>query len=281
MKSKLFENVLKESKEVFSDGKLSLEQNGRWTNLYYYGQLIAEKMPLDEGIKTYFAAHKELKDNGRLDPSKWTEDVAAIEAGHLNESKMHPSVFLKNHAIGIEASGDFMKLLNSGNTKYTDDDMVDKDVLKSVYNKLKQIYKDHDKKLKENRIVNHYQGNVKLPFTHYNGAPFNYEEITFYDGKARIAGYQGGPYAAERTYIDVYDNGSISVRDSKHGIDHTDAYDTGMIKEFVKFFKENIDVDHYNSEPTNSGLVMLSSEDTNKIRDWAQANKDNNVWDAL
>lgn len=106
--STMFENVLKESKEVFSDGKLSLEQNGRWTNLYYYGTLIAEKMSLDEGIKTYFAAHKELKNNNHLDPSKWTEDIAAIEAGHLNES------VLKENGIEVYPEDGKLKARNIG-----------------------------------------------------------------------------------------------------------------------------------------------------------------------
>lgn len=70
----------------------------------------------------------------------------------LNEAKMHPCVFLNNHAIGIEAAGDFMKLLNSGEEQYADNDMVDKDLLKNVYNTLKKIYKDEGKKLKESTM---------------------------------------------------------------------------------------------------------------------------------
>jgi len=70
----------------------------------------------------------------------------------LNEAKMHPCVFLNNHAIGIEAAGDFMKLLNSGEEQYSDNDMVDKDLLKNVYNTLKKIYKDEGKKLKESTM---------------------------------------------------------------------------------------------------------------------------------
>lgn len=72
----------------------------------------------------------------------------------LNEAKMHPCVFLNNHAIGIEAAGDFMKLLNSGEEQYADNDMVDKDLLKNVYNTLKKIYKDEGKKLKESTMFN-------------------------------------------------------------------------------------------------------------------------------
>ena len=76
------------------------------------------------------------------------DDITA----QLNEAKMHPCVFLNNHAIGIEAAGDFMKLLNSGEEQYSDNDMVDKDLLKNVYNTLKKIYKDEGKKLKESAM---------------------------------------------------------------------------------------------------------------------------------
>ncbi len=79
------------------------------------------------------------------------ESLDSITA-QLNEAKMHPSVFLNNHAIGIEAAGDFMRLLNSGEEQYSDNDMVDKDLLKNVYNTLKKIYKDEGKKLKESTM---------------------------------------------------------------------------------------------------------------------------------
>jgi len=79
------------------------------------------------------------------------ESLDSITA-QLNEAKMHPCVFLNSHAIGIEAAGDFMKLLNSGEEQYSDNDMVDKDLLKNVYNTLKKIYKDEGKKLKESTI---------------------------------------------------------------------------------------------------------------------------------
>ncbi len=122
------------------------------------------------------------------------------------------------------------------------------------------------------RIIKHYSGSVKLPITQYNGSPYNFEGIIFGNNIARINGYAGGPYAAESTNIDVSEN-NISVYDTKHHIDHTQFYNQDLIKDFVNFFKENIDIDYYESQPTDTGMVMLSSTDTDKLRQWASSHK--------
>lgn len=122
------------------------------------------------------------------------------------------------------------------------------------------------------RIVKHYSGSVKLPITQYNGSPFNFEGIICGDYLTQINGYAGGPYAAESTNIEVSEN-NISVYDTKHHIDHTQYYNRDLIRDFVKFFKENIDIDYYLSRPTSTGMVMLSSTDTDKLRQWASSHK--------
>jgi hypothetical protein len=122
------------------------------------------------------------------------------------------------------------------------------------------------------RIIKHYSGSVKLPITQYNGSPYNFEGIIFGNNIARINGYAGGPYAAESTNIDVSEN-NILVYDTKHHINHTQFYNRDLIRDFVKFFKENIDIDYYESQPTNTGMVMLSSTDNDKLRQWASSHK--------
>ncbi len=122
------------------------------------------------------------------------------------------------------------------------------------------------------RIVNHYQCGVELPITQYNGSPFDYRSIEISDSFICLSGYTGGPYAAFHTNIDI-DGNRIYVYDTKHELNYTYDFDHDLILDFVKFFKENIDIDKYLQQPTNSGLVMLSDEDTKKLKSWADAHK--------
>ena len=122
------------------------------------------------------------------------------------------------------------------------------------------------------RIVNHYQCGIKLPITQFNGSPYDYRSIEFLDSAVRLKGYAGGPYAAFSVNIDIDEN-QIQIYDTKHNLNYTNHFNHHLILDFVKFFKDNIDVNFYLHQPTNTGMVMLSDEDTNKLRSWAESHK--------
>lgn len=124
------------------------------------------------------------------------------------------------------------------------------------------------------KIVKHYSKNIELPITEYNGSPFKFDSITFRCGDAIITGSAGGRYAAENTIIVVTPWGDVSVY-GPHGI-KTEFYDLDLIKDFVDFFKNNIDVDYYENQPTNTGMVMLTSEDCNKLVKWTNSHSTTN-----
>lgn len=130
------------------------------------------------------------------------------------------------------------------------------------------------------KIVKHYSKNIELPITEYNGSPFKFDSITFRFGDAIITGSAGGRYAAETTKIIVATSwGDVSVY-GPHGIEKTEFYDLDLIKDFVDFFKDNIDVDYYENQPTNTGMVMLTSEDCNKLVKWTNSHKSNKDTDS-
>lgn len=122
------------------------------------------------------------------------------------------------------------------------------------------------------KIVKHYSKNIELPITEYNGSPFKFDSITFRGGDTIITGSAGGKYAAEATKIVVASWGDVSVY-GPHGFENTEYYDVDLIKDFVDFFKNNIDVDYYESQPTNTGMVMLTPEDCYKLEKWTNSHK--------
>lgn len=89
---------------------------------------------------------------------------------------------------------------------------------------------------------------------------------------ALISGSVGSTYAAENGEIRVYPNGDVKVSGA-HDIDITHFFDLDRIRDFVDFVKDNIDIEYYERQPTNSGLVMLTIEDCNKIEDWAKTHR--------
>ena len=123
------------------------------------------------------------------------------------------------------------------------------------------------------RMIRHPSVQIYLPFTQYNNSPYNFNGIQVNDWGVRLEGSAGGSYAAESTNIDVYNDGTISVYDTKHHLDKTKYYDLELIRDFLKFFKENIDITSYLDKPTATGMVSLSSADTYKIKEWADAHK--------
>ena len=125
------------------------------------------------------------------------------------------------------------------------------------------------------RIVNHYQSSIKLPITQLNGSPYSYTGIQFSENAVRLSGYAGGPYAAFSVNIDIYEDldDRMKIYDTKHHLDYSDHFNKHLILDFVDYFRHNINVREYNNQPTNSGLVMLSSEDTDKLRQWASSHK--------
>lgn len=125
------------------------------------------------------------------------------------------------------------------------------------------------------KIMKHYSKNIELPITEYNGSPFKFDSITFRGGDTIITGSAGGKYAAENTKIVVAEWGDVSVY-GPHGIEKTEFYDLDLIKDFVDFFKNNIDVDYYENQPTNTGMVMLTSEDCNKLVKWTNSHSTTN-----
>lgn len=125
------------------------------------------------------------------------------------------------------------------------------------------------------RMIRHPSVETYLPFTQYNGSPYNFNGIQINDWGVRLEGSAGGPYAAESTNIDVYNDGTVSVYDTKHHLDHTEFYDLKLIRDFIRFFRENVDVMFYLDKPTNTGMVSLSSTDTRKIKEWADTHEFN------
>ena len=125
------------------------------------------------------------------------------------------------------------------------------------------------------RIVNHYQSSIKLPITQLNGSPYSYTGIQFSENAIRLSGYAGGPYAAFSVNIDIYEDldDRMKIYDTKHHLDYSDHFNKHLILDFVDYFRHNINVREYNNQPTNSGLVMLSSTDTDKLRQWASSHK--------
>lgn len=162
----------------------------------------------------------------------------------------------------------------------TDEGTWDKDFVDCIIDLLpikssRQIKSDEF--ICQNRLIKHYSYNVKLPFTNFNNSPYKLDSIEFLsDNAVRIGGSAGGPYAAENTNIDVNGN-LVSVYDTKHKIDHTKYYNTDLILEFVDFLKNNIDIERYDNMPTNTGMVLLSMDDTKKIEEWAKSHSYNEV----
>lgn len=130
-----------------------------------------------------------------------------------------------------------------------------------------------------NKIVKHYSKIIELPITDYNGSPFKFDSITFRGGDTLITGSAGGKYAGEATKIVVAQWGDVSVY-GPHSFENTDYYDLDLIKDFVDFFKKNIDIDYYESQPTNTGMVMLTLEDCNKLVKWANSHRTNKNTDS-
>jgi hypothetical protein len=124
------------------------------------------------------------------------------------------------------------------------------------------------------KIVKHYSKNIELPITDYNGSSFKFDSIAFRGGDTMITGSAGGKYAAEATKIIVPSWGDVSVY-GPHGFENAEYYDLDLIKDFVDFFKNNIDVEYYENQPTNTGMVMLSAEDCYKLVKWANSHKSN------
>lgn len=211
--------------------------------------------------------------------SKWTDESEHLIFGKFKVSKKSDEIYIKCcdiplihlYAEPIDQSVDYAKKLIQKRISHYKEDPLAKQLNDEAITK---IFNESTNYSMLKRIVKHYSGSVKLPITQYNGSPFNFEGIICGDYLTQIYGFAGGPYAAESTNIDVSEN-NISVYDTKHHIDHTRFYNKDLIRDFVKFFKENIDIDYYLSEPTNTGMVMLSSTDTDKLRQWAISHKFN------
>ena len=146
--------------------------------------------------------------------------------------------------------------------------------LKKFLNENKKNVHSSRKPIKSSmRMIRHPSVQVYLPFTQYNNSPYNFNGIQINDWGVRLEGSAGGSYAAASTNIDIYNDGTVSVYDTKHHLDNTKYYNLELIHDFLNFFKENIDVMSYLDKPTATGMVSLSSADTYKIKEWADAHK--------
>jgi hypothetical protein len=121
-------------------------------------------------------------------------------------------------------------------------------------------------------LVKHYSKKIEFPFSRKAGGQFRFNSIIVKGDSALISGSVGSIYAAENGEIRVYPNGEVRVLGA-HDFDITHFFDLNRIRDFVDFVKDNIDIEYYESQPTNSGLVMLTIEDCNKIEDWAKTHK--------
>lgn len=119
------------------------------------------------------------------------------------------------------------------------------------------------------KLVKHYSTKIKLPIYKSEDNSFRFDSIAIKGGTAMITGSAGSIYAAENTRIIVHQNGDIIVYGAHDYIEDTSKFDLDLIRDFVLFFKNNIDIEYYNSQPTNTDMVMLSLEDSEKIIRWA------------
>lgn len=122
------------------------------------------------------------------------------------------------------------------------------------------------------KIMCHCSYDVDLPFTRWNGYDYGFFGFEQLDQLIRLHGIAGGRHKGVNTNIDVYSNGDILVYDTKQKSDKTNFYHKSLIKEFIKFFQDNIDIENYMRQQTNTGAVILSQVDTLKIKNWAKSN---------
>ena len=210
--------------------------------------------------------------------SKWTDESEHLTFGKFRVSKKSDEIFIKDcdiplihlYAEPVDQSIDYAKkLIQKRINHYKEDPEAHLENDNAVRSMMKEATNYNM------RIVNHYQCGVKLPITQLNGNPFDFTSIQFSDCSVRIGGYAGGPYAAFSVNIDIDEDhdDKIDVYDTKHRIDYTGYFNRNLILEFLQFYRENINVREYLHQPTNTGMVMLSAEDTDKLRKWASSHK--------
>jgi hypothetical protein len=121
------------------------------------------------------------------------------------------------------------------------------------------------------KLVKQNTMNINLPFMKRD--TFKFQSIIVNKKKgALITGMTGGKYASETTDIYCWFDGEVRVLGA-HDFDMTNQCDLDMIRDFVDFVVDNIDIEYYESKPTNTGIVMMTLEDCKKIRDWSDTHK--------
>ena len=192
------------------------------------------------------------------------------------------SANIKDMEYYVDVSDDYGKLKQE--YFYTEEDAIDfankknniQGLYAKVYDKFGNQIESSRRPIKSSvRMIRHPSIQTYLPFTQYNGSPYHFNGIQINDWGVRLEGSAGGSYAAESTNIDIYNDGTVSVYDTKHHLDNTKYYNLELIHDFLKFFRENVDVMSYLDKPTATGMVSLSSADTYKIKEWADAHKFN------
>ena len=101
------------------------------------------------------------------------------------------------------------------------------------------------------------------------GSFFDFRSIIVKGDYLVIRGVTGGTYAGE--IIDIYYDGKNAGVFAAHDFDITNRCNLDLIIDFIDFIKSNIDFEYYESEPTSTGMVELSLEDSNKIEDWGKS----------
>lgn len=124
--------------------------------------------------------------------------------------------------------------------------------------------------IKMRKLLKHtFKAHIELPFLKNKGSFFDFRSIIVKGDYLVIRGVTGGTYAGETTDI-YYDGNNVGVF-AAHDFDITNRCNLDLILDFIDFIKSNIDFEHYENEPTSTGMVELSLEDCNKIEDWGKS----------